>query len=113
MLSAILLSIFTDRLSRPDGERPKERPDLLIAQQECNILGGHIGVGKVGLCQQLPCMVELLLEVGIFLLQLALQGAFAVPQLLCHIVDGTFSAGQQLHQGAADTGGVAVIRLHH
>lgn len=113
MLSAISLPICTDCLSCPNCERSDKRPDLLIPQQERNILGSHIRVGKIGLCQQLPCMVELLLKVGIFLLQLALQRAFAVTKLLCHIVNGTFSTGQQLHQGAADTGGVAVIRLHH
>lgn len=72
MLPLYITLVLTDRLSRPNGERPQKRPDLLIPQQERHILRCHIGVHKVGLCQQLPCMIELLLEAGIFLLQLTL-----------------------------------------
>ena len=65
MLSVISLPIFTDCLTRPDSERLQERPDLLIPRQERNILGSHIGVGQIGLRQQLPCVAQLLLEAGI------------------------------------------------
>ena len=71
-------SVLANSLSRPDGKRPQERTYLLITKQECNILGGHFGVCKVGFRQQLPSVVELLLEVRVFLSQLPLERALAV-----------------------------------
>ena len=49
MLSAILLTVCTDCAACPHGKCPKERPNLMMPRQECNILGDHIGAGKIGL----------------------------------------------------------------
>lgn len=60
--SCFRVSVCVNRPPRPRGERAEKGADLLIPQQEGDILGGHIGVGKVGLRQQLPRVVELFLK---------------------------------------------------
>ena len=74
--SCFRVSVCVNRPPRPRGERAEKGADLLIPQQEDDILGGHIGVGKVGLRQQLPRVVELFLEARVLLLQPALQPSF-------------------------------------
>lgn len=66
-------SVLTDRLSRPKGKGAEKRADLLITEQKRDILGGHVCVGKIAFRKQFPRMVQLLLKIRIFLLQLALQ----------------------------------------
>ena len=97
------------RLPRPHGERPQERTGVLIAQKIRNIFCPHIGTANIVFRQQLPRVVQLLLEVRVFFLQFPLQGAFAVPQLCGHIFNGALPAGQQLHQGTADAGGIGIV----
>lgn len=110
---AHFVPVFAERPPRPYGKRAQKRAGFLIARQKRDLFCGLFGVGQIGLRQQLPRMIELLLKTGILLLQPALQRALAVTQLLCRVVDGAFPAGQQLHQRAADAGGVAVVRFHH
>lgn len=89
--SCFRVSVCVNRPPRPRGERAEKGADLLIPQQEGDILGGHIGVGRVGLRQQLPRVVELFLEARVLLLQPALQPSFFATSSTVHSPLGSSS----------------------
>ena len=56
----------------PDRERPHKRAYILISKQIGDIFRPHVGAANIIFCQQFPCMVQLFLEICVFLLQFPL-----------------------------------------